>query len=131
MSALTVGSNSMTDRSMIQNITQIVIGEYLYKYTRRFVMNGISENRHQRYFWVHPYTMTLYWSMDNPALDTRSNGKSKSIAIVSVTSVEDSNPLPPGLYHRSLVIESPERTIKLLVLIDSAITLGLCLCNIF
>lgn len=76
-------------------------------------MNGISENRHQRYFWVHPYTMTLYWSMDNPALDTRSNGKSKSIAIVSVTSVEDGNPLPPGLYHRSIIVQSPERSIKI------------------
>lgn len=113
ISALGMGRNSIIDRTMIQHLTQVVIGEYLYKYTRRFGMNGISENRHQRYFWVHPYTMTLYWSMDNPALDAKSNGKSKSIAIVSVSSIEDSNPLPPGLCHRSLIIKSSDRSIRI------------------
>lgn len=115
MSAFTIGTNaSLQDRNMISLITQVVIGEYLFKYTRRRGLSGISENRHERYFWVHPYTLTLYWSQDNPAIDTRNNGKAKSVAIVGVSTEDDSNPLPPGLFHKSIIIQTNDKkTLKL------------------
>lgn len=115
MSAFTIGTNaSLQDRHMISLITQVVIGEYLFKYTRRRGLSGISENRHERYFWVHPYTLTLYWSQDNPAIDARNNGKAKSVAIIGVQTEEDANPLPPGLFHKSIIIQTSEKkTLKL------------------
>ncbi|KAG5360151.1 Nuclear migration protein [Yarrowia sp. B02] len=113
MSNATIASNaSFNDKNMIAVVTQTMIGEYLYKYTRRFgSVSGISENRHQRYFWVHPYTLTLYWSVENPSADVKA-GKVKSVPIVSVVSEEDDNPLPPGLFHKSLLIGTPDRVIK-------------------
>lgn len=103
---------SLSERNMIPYVTQVVIGEYLFKYTRRAGLSGISDNRHERYFWVHPYTVTLYWSRENPALESRHSLKTKSAAIVSVKSVEDSNPLPPGLHHKSILIKTSDREIK-------------------
>jgi nuclear migration protein NUM1 len=114
ISQATIASNaSLSDRSMIPYITQVVIGEYLFKYTRNLTLSGISGNRHERYFWIHPYTLTLYWSKDNPALDVRHNNKAKSAAIVSVRSINDRNPLPTGLYYKSLLIQTPDRFLKI------------------
>lgn len=113
LSAYTIGTNtSLHDRQMLTLVTQVVIGEYLYKYNRRRGLSGISENRHERYFWIHPYSLTLYWSLDNPAIDTKTNsGKAKSIAIVNVRTEEDNNPLPPGLFHKSIIIESSDKRV--------------------
>jgi hypothetical protein len=66
-----------SNANMIGLITQTMIGDWLYKYTRKTVGNGISENRHQRYFWIHPYTRTLYWSTNAPGLNDH-GGKAKS-----------------------------------------------------
>lgn len=110
-----VGTNmSLTESSMIPAITQIVIGEYLFKYYRRLgAFSAISETRHERYFWVHPYTLTLYWSDDNPSLSDPASVRTRAAAIVSVESVEDNNPLPTGLYYKSIIIHSQNRTIKI------------------
>lgn len=72
-------SNSVTttDPSTINLITQTMIGDWLWKYTRKAVGGGMSERRHQRYFWIHPYTRTLYWSTAAPGLDG-SQAKAKS-----------------------------------------------------
>lgn len=109
-----IGTNvSLTDGSMIPAITQVVIGEYLFKYFRRLgAFSAISETRHERYFWVHPYTLTLYWSEDNPSLSNPESVKTRAAAIISVESVEDNNPLPTGLYHKSIIIHSQSRSIK-------------------
>jgi hypothetical protein len=67
-----VRSNSAattTDPNMINLITQTMIGDFLWKYTRKAVGGGMSERRHQRYFWIHPFTRTLYWSTAAPGLD--------------------------------------------------------------
>src|SRR5262245_58239410 len=72
----------------------------------------MSEKRHRRFFWVHPYTRTLYWSEQDPASAGRSELKAKSVAIESVQVVTDDNPFPPGLHRKSLVITTPGRTIK-------------------
>ncbi|EEH33897.2 anucleate primary sterigmata protein A [Paracoccidioides lutzii Pb01] len=105
---------SGTDPRMIQAITQTMIGEFLWKYTRRTVRPDLSSNtRHQRYFWVHPYTRTLYWSDQDPQSAGKSQHKAKSVAIEAVRVVNDDNPYPPGLHRKSLEIITPGRIVKL------------------
>ncbi|EGC44853.1 anucleate primary sterigmata protein A [Histoplasma capsulatum var. duboisii H88] len=104
---------SGTDPRMIQAITQTMIGEFLWKYTRRTGRPDVSSNnRHQRYFWVHPYTRTLYWSDQDPQTAGKSQHKAKSVAIEAVRVVNDDNPYPPGLHCKSLEIVTPGRTLK-------------------
>ena len=104
------GSN--TDPRMIQAITQTMIGEYLWKYTRKPGRGELSGNRHRRYFWVHPYTRTLYWSDRDPASAGRHEVRAKSVPIEAVVIVDDDNPMPPGLHRKSLIVTSPGRSIK-------------------
>ena len=51
--------NSATDPSNIHAIMQTMIGEWLYKYTRRTIEKGYGEKRHKPCFWLHPYTKNL------------------------------------------------------------------------
>ncbi|KAI6365156.1 hypothetical protein MCOR25_005451 [Pyricularia grisea] len=106
------GFGPNTDPRMIQAITQTMIGEYLWKYTRKAVGGDFSENRHRRYFWVHPYTRTLYWSDKDPSTVGRSEARVKSVPIEAVRVSTDDNPMPPGLHRKSLTILSPGRAIK-------------------
>lgn len=101
-----------TDPRMIQAITQTMIGEYLWKYTRKTIGGGMSDTRHRRFFWIHPYTRTLYWSDRDPQTAGKTELKAKSVAIESVEEVEDLNPSPPGLHQKSLVVATPGRSIK-------------------
>ncbi|RCI13690.1 hypothetical protein L249_8219 [Ophiocordyceps polyrhachis-furcata BCC 54312] len=101
-----------TDPRMIQAITQTMIGEFLWKYTRKTGRDEMSEKRHRRYFWVHPYTRTLYWSNQDPSTAGRTELRAKSVPIEAVRVVSDDNPMPPGLHRKSLIIISPGRTIK-------------------
>jgi hypothetical protein len=70
-------NNSSTDIHVISAITQTMIGEWMSKHTRRYVGGGISENNHQRFFWVHPYTKILYWSSVQPGVE-KNEAKTKS-----------------------------------------------------
>ena len=106
------GFGPNTDPRMIQAITQTMIGEYLWKYTRKAGRGEMSGNRHRRYFWVHPYTRTLYWSERDPSSAGRSEVRAKSVPIEAVRVVTDDNPMPPGLHRKSLVVIAPGRTIK-------------------
>ncbi|KAL1840338.1 hypothetical protein VTJ49DRAFT_552 [Mycothermus thermophilus] len=107
------GFGPNTDPRMIQAITQTMIGEYLWKYTRKAGRGDtMSEKRHRRYFWVHPYTRTLYWSDRDPSTAGRHELKAKSVQIERVHVVADDNPMPPGLHRKSLVVVSPGRSIK-------------------
>lgn len=54
------------DGSSATAMTRTMIGDWMWKYTRKVVGSGISENRHRRFFWLHPYTQTLYWSTQEP-----------------------------------------------------------------
>ncbi|KZL81074.1 anucleate primary sterigmata protein a, partial [Colletotrichum incanum] len=110
--AAATGFGPNTDPRMIQAITQTMIGEYLWKYTRKAGRGEISDYRHRRYFWVHPYTRTLYWSDRDPATAGRSELRGKSVPIEAVRVVTDDNPMPPGLHRKSLIVISPGRTIK-------------------
>ena len=101
-----------TDPRMIQAITQTMIGEYLWKYTRKTGREEFSDNRHRRFFWIHPYTRTLYWSDRDPQSADKTTLKAKSVAIESVQEVDDPNPLPPGLHQKSLLVITPGRAMK-------------------
>jgi len=102
-----------TDPNAIQAITQAMIGDYLYKYTRdQLKRSKISEKRHRRFFWVHPYTKTLYWSSDNPATSKESSRNTRSAPIKKIAVVTDENPFPPGLFHKSILCFTQSRTIK-------------------
>lgn len=67
-----------TDPTIIHAITQTMIGEFLYKYTRKTIGRGVGEKRHKRFFWVHPYTKTLYWSSADPGSSNVSESSAKS-----------------------------------------------------
>ena len=106
------GMPPITDPRMIQAITQTMIGEHMWKYTRKAGRGEMSNTRHRRFFWVHPYTRTLYWSDRDPASANRAELKSKSVAIEAVRVVTDDNPNPPGLHRKSIVIVTPGRYVK-------------------
>lgn len=101
-----------TDPRIIQAITQTMIGEFLWKYTRKAGRAEMSETRHRRYFWVHPYTKTLYWSDQDPQTAGRSELRAKSVLIESVQVVNDDNPMPPGLHRKSLEVITPGRRVR-------------------
>lgn len=102
-----------TDPRMIQAITQTMIGEFLWKYTRKAGRSGEhSENRHKRFFWIHPYTRTLYWSQQDPSQPSQKELKAKSVPIQGVRVITDENIIPPGLHTKSLVVVTPGRSIK-------------------
>lgn len=103
---------SLSEPSIIPALTQTVIGEYLYKYYRRLGPISNLSSRHERYFWIHPYTMTLYWSSSNPVLESPAHNKTRAAAILGVESVSDSNPYPTGLYHKSIVVKTEARSVK-------------------
>ncbi len=105
------GVSPATDPRMIQAITQTMIGEYLWKYTRKAGRSETSTTRHRRFFWVHPYTRTLYWSEKDPSTAGRDMLKAKSVAIDAVRVVTDDNAYPPGLHRKSLIVVTPGREI--------------------
>ncbi|SCU96259.1 LAME_0F15566g1_1 [Lachancea meyersii CBS 8951] len=104
---------SLSEPSIIPALTQTVIGEYLHKYYRRLGPLSNVRSRHERYFWVHPYTMTLYWSTNNPVLGNPATNKTRAAAILGIESVEDSNPYPVGLYHKSIIVKTETRPVKI------------------
>ncbi|KAL7417325.1 meiotic cell cortex C-terminal pleckstrin homology-domain-containing protein [Mrakia frigida] len=106
------GTTPSTDPQVIFAITQTMIGEFLYKYTRKTMGKGHSDKRHKRFFWVHPYTKTLYWSSADPGSTGTQESSAKSAYIESVRSVEDPNPMPPGIYHHSVIVSTPQREMK-------------------
>jgi hypothetical protein len=100
-----------TDPRMIQAITQTMIGEYLWKYIRKAGRSEVSSTRHRRFFWVHPYTRTLYWSENDPSTAGKHMMKAKSVAIEAVRVISDDNAYPPGLHRKSIVVITPGREI--------------------
>ncbi|MBW0491733.1 hypothetical protein O181_031448 [Austropuccinia psidii MF-1] len=107
-------STSMsTDPSAIHAITQTMIGEFLYKYTTKALIRGFSEKRHRRFFWVHPYTKTLYWSTSDPGAHGNNQSTAKSVFIENIRSIDDRNSSPSGLASHSLVIQTPNREMKI------------------
>ncbi|KAF9376732.1 hypothetical protein BGX21_003407 [Mortierella sp. AD011] len=103
-----------TDPTMIQIITQTMIGDYLWKYTRRPMASVISEKKHRRYFWVHPYTKTMYWSLTNPAADGSREQRAKSALIINVYQItEENSSAHSDLPNVSLLVQTTNRNLKL------------------
>ncbi|KAK4702383.1 hypothetical protein P7C70_g3841, partial [Phenoliferia sp. Uapishka_3] len=110
-SPMRTGGDS-TDPAVIHAITQTMIGEFLFKYTTKAFGKGISEKRHKRFFWVHPYTKTLYWSSADPGAANTYQSSAKSVYIEGVSQVLDPNPMPPGLHQGSIIVKTPNREMK-------------------
>ncbi|KAF9338773.1 hypothetical protein BGZ91_007941 [Linnemannia elongata] len=109
------GSNfdlTPTDPTMIQLITQTMIGDYLWKYTRRRITTMMNEKMHWRYVWVHPYTKTMHWSLKNPGSGGATLQSGKSGLIVAVTQITEEVP-NSDLPTVSLVVQTTSRNIKL------------------
>ncbi|ORX80669.1 hypothetical protein K493DRAFT_97263 [Basidiobolus meristosporus CBS 931.73] len=104
------------DPTIIHAITQAMIGDFMWKYTRRVLGTGTSEKKHLRYFWIHPYAKTINWGRKQPGPDriTHTVGKTfKSAYIESIRVVEDipSSEEAPAEY--SLVIQTTTRKLKI------------------
>lgn len=41
-------------------------GDFMFKFTRRRLVGIRGDRWHKRYFWVDPYTRTLYWNSEAP-----------------------------------------------------------------
>ncbi|KAF2675252.1 hypothetical protein BT63DRAFT_32763 [Microthyrium microscopicum] len=95
-----------TDPKMLRALTTTMLGAWLWKYKGK-------TSRHKRFFWVHPYTLALYWSKEQANESLAKKGKANSVAIVSVQEVHDDNQSPPGLHHQSIVVFTPARQVKL------------------
>lgn len=113
-SLYTVDSVISNKREIIAAITQTMLGTFLYKYYRKLgPLTSISDTRHERFFWVNPYTLSLLWCISNPGACDPGKANIKAATILDVKSVADNNPLPAGLYYKSLVITSYDKTIKI------------------
>ncbi|KAL0145372.1 meiotic cell cortex C-terminal pleckstrin homology-domain-containing protein [Mucor lusitanicus] len=88
-------------------VMHTMIGEWLLKYTRFKVKSGISDNAHKRFFWLHPYTKTLYWSQQEPGVQG-GEYKAKSVSIESFYVDQQQNEGSP-----LIVVKSHTRDIKL------------------
>lgn len=77
-SVIPLNGGETTDPNVIHSITQTMIGEFLYKYPRKAIGKGYGDRRHKRFFWVHPYTKTLYWSSADPGSSSVSESSAKS-----------------------------------------------------
>ncbi|KAI8979859.1 hypothetical protein BDF20DRAFT_872100 [Mycotypha africana] len=108
--SLTLHNSSDTHINVVMAVTQTVIGEDMFKHTRRYVGGGFSANNHKRYFWVHPYTNTLYWSTTRPGPEGNER-KTKRIFVQSVASIPNNN--RSGLSPNSLLISTPKRKLKI------------------
>ncbi|RCI05271.1 hypothetical protein CU098_011562 [Rhizopus stolonifer] len=105
-------SINATDPHMISLITKTMIGDWLWKNTRKAVGGGISENKHQRYFWIHPYSRTLYWSNKSPGLDGN-HAKAKSALIENITVVPNKPTKSDDLPDVSMLIQTTHRQLRL------------------
>ncbi|KAF9123822.1 hypothetical protein BGW39_008673 [Mortierella sp. 14UC] len=101
-----------TDPTMIQLITQTMIGDYLWKFTRRRFATMMKEKMHWRYVWIHPYTKTMHWSLKNPGSGGPSLQSGRSALIVGVTQVTE-EVFNSDLPNISLVVQTTSRDVKL------------------
>jgi len=89
-----------------------MIGDYLFKNTRRVIGKGTGEWRHKRFFWLQPHTRTLFWSSEELASMNVEASKVKSARINSAKTVADLNKIPLRIHHQSIVISTPDREIR-------------------
>lgn len=66
--------------NVVDAITATMIGEWMWKYTRKRISFGASEQeasdvRHKRWVWLSPYERTVMWSTKQPITNTALMGK--------------------------------------------------------
>ncbi|KAG5440158.1 hypothetical protein PCANB_001727 [Pneumocystis canis] len=105
-------TRSSIDPKIIHSITQTMIGEYLWKYTRKHARQELSRNRHLRFFWIHPYSRSLYWCKHNPSATYGQELYAKSAFIESIKVVYDRNSHSEEIYNKSIIVTTPVRAIK-------------------
>ncbi|CAO3701500.1 unnamed protein product [Rhizopus stolonifer] len=71
-------------------LSHTMAGERLNKYVRHPVKAKFS-NSHSRYFWLHPFTKTLYWSENKPE---HGESKLKSMPIQSFSIIKSTHQIP-------------------------------------
>ena len=104
------------DPEMTKSITQLMIGEYMWKYVRKAGFRQLSDSRHRRYLWVHPFTRTVHWSAAPPQSGLPSSNKSKSMLVKTIKVVSDTNSSPPGLSQESILLFGTNRVLKVTAL---------------
>lgn len=73
-----MGASPSTDPTVVQDLTKTMIGQFLWKDTRKAFGSGLSGNAHERFFWINPYTKTLYWSATDPGGISAAESSAKS-----------------------------------------------------
>ncbi|KAI7906437.1 meiotic cell cortex C-terminal pleckstrin homology-domain-containing protein [Cokeromyces recurvatus] len=91
------------DYLFIDPLQFTMIGHWMWKYTRKAIGNGFSRNKHRRYFWIYPYTRTLYWSANKPTRTNHNPYNTKCVFIKSFTVAKGSdNKLnPPNIFIKT------------------------------
>lgn len=102
----------VSESRMIQAITQTMIGDHLWKYPSKNLKSN-SEKKHRRFFWIHPYSKTIYWSSKAPGVDsTLRDATAKSVQLKTVR--ESFEPTQEeGLSLYVLLISGTDRELKL------------------
>ncbi|GAA5815007.1 hypothetical protein MFLAVUS_008511 [Mucor flavus] len=88
-------------------VMHTMIGEWMMKYTRNRIRHSISNKSHRRFFWLHPYNKTLYWSQQEPGVKG-GEYKAKSVCIESFLVDQKQSGTTPVI-----VIKSSVRDIRL------------------
>jgi hypothetical protein len=73
-----MGASASTEPTVVQDLTKTMIGQFLWKDTRKAFSSGLSGNAHERFFWINPYTKTLYWSATDPGGISAAESSAKS-----------------------------------------------------
>ncbi|KAI9491533.1 meiotic cell cortex C-terminal pleckstrin homology-domain-containing protein [Zychaea mexicana] len=107
-------SRATLTTNLVPAVTRTMIGDWMYKYTRKVVGSGISENKHKRFFWIHPYTRTMYWSSREPGMDTHHAHGNKSALILSFQAIPDGGGRGDDtLSPPSIMVQTPARSLKI------------------
>lgn len=118
---------------VVDAIAQTMIGEWMWKYTRRrksFGLGGGTDDfdsrgrdgdslRHQRWVWLAPCERAVLWSSKQPVSSVALQGRAghRKLEIQSVLDVRDDAPMPRGVdpsscFGRSILIITPQRALK-------------------
>jgi hypothetical protein len=67
----------------IKAMTRAMIGDWMWKYTKRVVGFGKFESKHRRFFWIHPYSQTLYWNTKEPGTEASQSGTKSGKLVIN------------------------------------------------
>ncbi|KAI8331822.1 meiotic cell cortex C-terminal pleckstrin homology-domain-containing protein [Choanephora cucurbitarum] len=95
-------------QEVLAALTRCIIGEWVWKYTRKVVGVGFSEKKHRRFFWINPYTRVLHWSTHKPGSSAQAH--SKSAFVESFRIICDNKKASTVPY---LLIKTSERNVKI------------------